>query len=467
MSARRPARRSARRAVPAGRPAKDPPRRAALDVLRAVAERDAYANLLLPALLRERRITGRDAAFATELVYGTLRGLGTYDAVLDACTDRPLDAVDPAVRDVLRLGAHQLLAMRVPAHAAVSTTVDLARAATGPGPARFVNAVLRRMAQHDWDGWISRLAPPYDTDPIGNLALTYSHPRWVVTAFADALGGDLAEVANLLGADNAPPRVTLAARPGRATREELLAYGAEPGRWSPYAAVLAGGDPYDLPAVREGRAGVQDEGSQLVALALVTAPVAGRDARWLDACAGPGGKAALLAGLAHARGAALLAVDVAPPRAALVAAALAGAPGSYAVVVADSTSPSFAPASADRVLVDAPCTGLGALRRRPEARWRRQPSDIAALRRLQRRLLERALVTVRPGGLVGYVTCSPHLAETREVVRDVLAARPDVAAVDARPYLPGVPDLDDGPYGQLWPHRHGTDAMFLALLQRN
>jgi len=448
------------------RPVADPARRAAFDVLRAVDERDAYANLVLPGLLRERGVTGRDAAFATELAYGTLRGLGTYDAVLAACVDRPLSDVDPPVRDVLRLGAHQLLAMRVPPHAAVSATVDLARPAVGQGAARFVNAVLRRASQHDRDGWLAQLAPPYDSDPIGNLAMVHAHPRWVVTAFADALGGDLAELPSLLAADNAPPRVTLAARPGRSTREELVGCGAEPGPWSPYAAVLPGGDPYDLLPVREGRAGVQDEGSQLVTVALVDAPVAGRDERWLDTCAGPGGKSALLAGLAHARGAALLAVDLAPHRAGLVASVLAGAPGRHAVVVADSTTPVIPPGSVDRVLVDAPCTGVGALRRRPEARWRRRLADLAPLARLQRRLLERALDTVRPGGLVAYVTCSPHLAETHAVVGDVLAGRRDIAAVDARPHVPGAPDLGDGPYVQLWPHRHGTDAMFLALLRR-
>jgi len=444
----------------------DAARRAAFDVLRAVDERDAYANLVLPALLRERGITGRDAAFATELAYGTLRGLGGYDAVLAACVDRPLDRVDPPVRDVLRLGAHQLLGMRVPPHAAVSATVDLARLAVGPGAARFANAVLRRAGQQDRDGWLARLAPPYDTDPVGNLSVVHSHPRWVVTAFADALGGDLAEVARLLIADNAPPRVTLAARPGRCTREELLGSGAQPGPWSPYAAVLPGGDPYDVPAVREGRAGVQDEGSQLVTLALANAPVPGRDDVWLDACAGPGGKAALLAGVAHERGAALLAAELAAHRARLVAQVLTGAPGRHAVVVADSTGPVVAPGTVDRVLVDAPCTGLGALRRRPEARWRKQPSDLTRLAPLQRLLLSRALDAVRPGGLVAYVTCSPHLAETRAVVEDALAGRSDTTAVDARPWLPGVPDLGDGPHVQLWPHRHGTDAMFLSLLRR-
>jgi 16S rRNA (cytosine967-C5)-methyltransferase len=443
----------------------DPARQASFDVLRAVDERDAYANLVLPPLLRERELSGRDAAFATELAYGTLRWLGTYDAVLSACIDRPLDAVDPPVRDVLRVGLHQLLAMRVPPHAAVSATVELARAVAGEGASRFVNAVLRRAGKHDLAGWVAELAPRYDADPIGHLALAHAHPRWVVQAFADALRGDLAEVAAALEADNIAPRVTLAARPGVATREELVAAGADPGHWSPLAAVTAG-DPGTLGAVREGRAGVQDEGSQLVTLALAAAPLDGPDDRWLDACAGPGGKAALLAGLAAQRGGTLLAAEIRPRRAGLVSAVLKAMPGRHAVVVADSTAPAWAGAAFDRVIVDAPCTGLGALRRRPEVRWRRRPEDVAGLASLQRALLDRALDSVRPGGVVGYVTCSPHLAETREVVRDVVGARPDAAVDDARALLPDVPDLGDGRYVQLWPHRHNTDAMFLALLRR-
>jgi 16S rRNA (cytosine967-C5)-methyltransferase len=435
----------------------------AFDLLRAVDERDAYANLTLPGLLRDRGLDGRDAGFATELGYGTLRGRGTYDAVLAACVDRPLDQVDPPVRDVLRLGAHQLLAMRVPPHAAVGATVELARAVLGESRASFVNAVLRKVGRRDLAAWLAEVAPAYDSDPLGHLAVVHSHPRWIVSALRDALGGDLDETARLLAADNRPAEVTLVARPGRADRDELLAAGAAAGAWSPYAAVLPGGDPAALPAVREGRAGVQDEGSQLVGLALADAPVDGRDEQWLDLCAGPGGKAALLGALARQRGARLLAAELAPHRATLVRRTVGG---DAAVVVADGRLPAWPDDAFDRVLLDAPCTGLGALRRRPEARWRRQPSDLPALAGLQRELLWRALDAARPGGVVAYVTCSPHLAETRAVVADVLRRRPDVDREDARPLLPGVPDVGAGPDVQLWPHRHGTDAMYLSLLRR-
>ncbi|WP_233507024.1 RsmB/NOP family class I SAM-dependent RNA methyltransferase [Jiangella anatolica] len=444
----------------------DPAREAAFEVLRAVSADDAYANLAMPAALRRHELSGRDAALATELAYGTLRGQGTYDEVIGACVTRPLDGLDPPLLDALRLGAHQLLATRVPPHAAVSTGVDLVRRHVNEGAARMANAVLRRVGERDLDGWAARLAPSREDDAVGYLGFRHAHPEWIVRAFRDALGGDDAELEAALRADNEPAGVTLAARPGRGTVAELVEGGATPTRWSPYGAVVESGSPGRLAAVRDGRAGVQDEGSQLVALALATAPVDPPDERWLDLCAGPGGKAALLAGLLTERGGRLLAVEQHQHRARLVAQALAGDPGEHEILVADATKPSWPEADFDRVLLDAPCTGLGALRRRPEARWRRRPSDVAGLRQLQGDLLRSALWSVRPGGLVGYITCSPHPAETATLVDDVLAGRDDVERVDARPYLPGVPDLGDGPDVQLWPHRHGTDAMYLALLRR-
>ncbi|CAM5382309.1 rRNA cytosine-C5-methyltransferase [Streptomyces narbonensis] len=444
----------------------------AFEALRAVDERDAYANLVLPPLLRKARekgdFDGRDAALATELVYGTLRRQGTYDAIISACIDRPLREVDPPVLDVLALGAHQLLGTRIPTHAAVSASVELARVVLGDGRAKFVNAVLRKISQQDLDAWVAQVAPPYEKDAEDHLAVVHSHPRWVVSALWDALGGGRAGIEDLLEADNERPEVTLVARPGRSTTEELAAVTETlPGRWSPYALRMAeGGEPGAIEAVKEGRAGVQDEGSQLVALALANAPLEGSDARWLDGCAGPGGKAALLAALASERGAALLASEKQPHRARLVERALAGNPGAYQVIAADGTRPPWRPGSFDRVLMDVPCSGLGALRRRPEARWRRRPEDLDGFAPLQRALLTEALSAVRVGGIVGYATCSPHLAETRVVVDDVLKKVGGAELIDARPFMPGVPALGDGPDVQLWPHLHGTDAMYLALLRR-
>jgi 16S rRNA (cytosine967-C5)-methyltransferase len=443
----------------------DPARQAAYDVLVAVREQDAYTNLVLPPVLRSRGLTGRDAAFATELVSGTIRRQGTYDAVIAANVDRPLAKVDAGVLDALRLGAHQLLAMRVPSHAAVATSVDLVRSAVGPGPAGFVNAVLRKVAAHDLSGWVRRVAPDPANDPVGFASVAHAHPRWVVEALGAAVGE--VELDDLLAADNVAPKVTLVARPGLSTVDELVAAGGTSTGLSPYAVRLDGGDPAAVPAVAEGRAGVQDEGSQLVAVGLAEAAIDGRDERWLDVCAGPGGKSALLAALAGERGARLLASERQEHRARLVATATATAgAGLLGVVAADGTRPAWRAGTFDRVLVDAPCTGLGALRRRPEARWRRTSADLDELVPLQRSLLSSALDAVRPGGVVAYATCSPVLAETAGVVSAVLATRDDVHLEAG---LPGVTDAAGPLPGtlQLWPHRHGTDAMFLALLRRH
>ena len=459
-------------------------------MLSAVAERDAYANLLLPALLRERGLTGRDAALATELAHGVLRAQGGYDAIIAICSDRDLDRVDRPLRLVLRLGAHQLLATRIGAHAAVATSVDLARDVAGPRPAGFVNAVLRRVATRDLESWLEIAAPARDRDLVGHLSVRYSHPRWIVTALSEALGDDpaggLAETEGVLAADGERAQVNLCAVPGRAGQQELVASGATAARWSPFGAYLAEGDPGRIAAVAEGRAAVQDEASQLAALALARAGAgaggagaretgrerAGRGeagAVWLDTCAGPGGKARLLAGLAQDAGARLLAADLRLHRARLSLGAIGGTAGT-GVVVADGTAPAWRPGAFARVLADVPCSGLGALRRRAEVRWRRSPGDVTALGPLQRALLAAALDAAAPGGVVAYVTCSPHLAETRDVVTGVLAGRDDVLVLDAPGTLPEVPGLrcpdPHGAFAQFWPHRHGTDAIFLALLQR-
>jgi 16S rRNA (cytosine967-C5)-methyltransferase len=483
----------------------DPARNVAFDVLQEVATSDAYANLVLPPLLRSRGIRGRDAAFATELAYGTLRLRGRYDAIIAQCVDRPLDQVDPNVLDLLRLGAHQLLGMRVAQHAAVSETVGLARARAGAGSAQFVNAVLRKISRSTLEEWLEAItldAP----DDVTRLATTQSHPVWIARAMREALvgtGRSADDLAELLEADNTAPRVTLVARPGLVSRERLAGEVTHdvrgdatttPGRWTPTALVLSGSDPAAIPAVRYGAAGVQDEGSQLVTLAFAGTPTlpatsdaatsdaaegdrsggaANPDERWLDLCAGPGGKAALLASLAGEQGARIVANEVAPHRARLVEQALAAVPADAVerVQVGDGRQVGVEePGAYDRVLVDAPCTGLGALRRRPESRWRRTPGDIATLTTLQRELLGSALDAVRPGGVVGYVTCSPHLAETQLVVKDVLAGRDDVEVLDAAAAVRQVAG-DDIPLAdrtdvQLWPHVHGTDAMHLTLLRR-
>ena len=444
----------------------DPARRAAFDVLRAVSERDAYANLALPAILTERGITGRDAAFATELTYGTCRTRGLLDAVIASAAGRSIDQIDPVLLDLLRLGAYQLLRTHVAPHAAVSTTVEQAGVEFDSVRAGFVNGVLRAISKRDEKSWVAELAPPVAADPIGHAAFVHAHPRWIAQSFADALGADAAELDAALAADDARPAVHLAARPGVLSAEELAAaVGGEVGRYSPAAVYLGSGDPGGLAAIRDGHALVQDEGSQLVARALTLAPLTGTDGgRWLDLCSGPGGKTALIAAIAAQVGATVTAIEPNPRRAEMVEQNTRGLP--VDVLRVDGRDTSLPAGSFDRVLVDAPCTGLGALRRRPEARWRRTPADVPELAKLQRELLASAIDLTRPGGVVVYATCSPHLVETVGVVADALRRYP-VTALDARPLFEPVANLGAGPYVQLWPHRHGTDAMFAAALRKD
>jgi len=444
----------------AARPTRRKPdraRRLAFDALRKVNGEGAYANLVLADLLAERGLTGRDAAFATELVSGTCRWQGTYDTVLAAAAGRPLNTFQPAVLDLLRLGAHQVLALRVPVHAAVAAMVDLAAATVGERVTGLTNAVLRRVAAHDLDPWLDQLSA--GLDPRDVLALRTAHPRWVVDAFADLLPTDELEAA--LAADNVNPDVTLVVRPGLAERAELVTAGAEATPYSPFGAFWSG-PPGELAAVRDGRVGVQDEGSQLVAWGLSRGDAPAGP--WLDLCAGPGGKTALLTGLAGPRGS-VVAVEPSAHRATLVAAGVRAYPRPPAVLRADGTRPPWRPGQFARVLVDAPCTGLGALRRRPESRWRRGAESVEQLHDLQRALLRSALEAAAPGGLVAYVTCSPHRRETVDVVTETLAERDDVTVVPAATLLPGLPDAAVGDFLQLWPHRHGTDAMFAAYLR--
>ena len=447
-------------------------RRVAYNVLQAVHEKDAYSNLVLPAALDDLGVSARDAGLATEITYGTLRRQGTLDAVIDACASRT-DSMDSSVRDVLRVGAYQLLFMRIPSHAAVDETVTLAREVAGMGASKFVNAVLRKISAKTWGEWLDELSE--GRTPVEVLALEYSYPVWVIRSLADAYQCDLTSVREILAAGNEPAPVSLVAKPGQATVEELLDLPhVSPGAWSPIAATMlrpSGPDekwstrPGDIEAVRDNRIGVQDEGSQLVALALANVEIQGPQSHWLDMCAGPGGKAAILAGLANEAGADFTALEPIAARAHLVSNSLWNAPGDPKVVITDARE-FDSEVEYDRILVDAPCTGLGALRRRPEARWRRQPSDVPPLTALQLELLTKASELVRVGGVVGYATCSPHLAETDSIVANFLKRNPNFEALDVSPVLPQL-QLPAGSLSlRLRPDLHHTDGMFLALLRR-
>lgn len=438
----------------------------AFDVIKAVHRDDAYANLILPGELDAAGLSERDAGLATELTYGTLRRQGSLDAVIAACADRD---IDDKVMDVLRLGAYQLLFMRIPAHAAVSESVDLARKVAGHGSAKFVNAVLRKVSTKTWEEWCDEITT--DLQPADKLAVTYSYPAWVIRALADAYSVDAQGVIPILEAGNQPADVTLIARPAQADVEDLLddTHGHK-GKFSPYAVVMnreanVSRRPGDLDDVRSGRVGVQDEGSQVVALVLAQVPVEGEEERWLDMCAGPGGKAAILAGLASQQDIDFIALEPVPARSRLVENSLRHVPGHHEVITTDARD--FTSAEKfDRILIDAPCTGLGALRRRPEARWRKQPGDVPALAALQKELLEHASGLIREGGVIGYATCSPHLAETNAIVDGFLRHHQDFELVEIGAAIPALGFDEQATSLRLRPDVHGTDGMFLAVLRR-
>jgi 16S rRNA (cytosine967-C5)-methyltransferase len=446
-----------------------PARRIALDVIMAVRDSDAYANLLLPVRLGRAKLSEADAGLATELTYGTLRMQGYYDRVIALAAGRAVEKIDGAILDVLRLACHQLLSMRVAQHAAVDESVELAKTVGSNSAVGFVNGVLRTITRTDADTWRARVLTEA-TSGEQALAIEYSHPLWVTRAFRQVLTaeGREAELESLLAADNVAPRVSIAALPGESTLDELDAH---PAPFSPVGAILDRGDPLALGPVREGRARVQDEGSQLAALALSRVRPIRAGEQWLDLCAGPGGKAALLAAEATAGGAILTANELVAARAELVRKALAVFDSPPEVWELDGVEVGrLYPGAFDRILLDAPCTGLGALRRRPEARWRKQPSDVAGLGTLQARLLASALAALKSGGILAYVTCSPHAAETKSIVASVLRKSEGVERIDTPAVLQSIAneplDLPQASHAQLWPHRHGTDAMFIQLLTK-
>jgi 16S rRNA (cytosine967-C5)-methyltransferase len=438
-------------------PKPDPVRSLVYDILKEVNRSDGYSNLLLPQALTSSNFELRDKGFATELLYGTLRMQGRHDYIAAQVADRPWSEVDSGIVDVVRLGAHQLFEMRVPSHAAVSATVELARKVLGESKASFVNALLRKMSAQSLDQW---LAPAnLISDPVQRLAIIYSHPEWIVSAYFDLLR-DFAEVESLLSANNLAATPTIVWWPGRSSADELIGLGAKPTKYSNYGMKIDGA-PSALEAVRHRRAGVQDEGSQLVAQ-IFAKIVADKD-NWLDLCAGPGGKAALLSSLAKESGKKFTANEISAPRAKLVEQVIGGA----RLLVGDGREIATLGEKYGAILADVPCTGLGALRRRPEVRWRRTVADLRALTQLQRELSDAAISVLEDGGFFGYATCSPHLAETSIAVGDILRKHPELELVDLQPYLPS--DLTSAMRDKslsLWTHRHETDAMFLAVFRK-
>ena len=437
-------------------PKPDLPRLLAFDLLTEVNRNGGYSNLLVSQALISNSLEERDRNLTTELVYGTLRMQGKHDWVLAQISDRPWSEVDPGIIDVARLGVHQIHEMRVPDHAAVSATVEVARKRVGESKASFVNALLRSVTRKSMDEWF---APLVDIkDPVTRMSIQYSHPEWIVSAYYDLLK-DWKQVEAALEINNVPALPTLVSWPGYSTQDDLMAIGAEATRFSSLGGRWKG-NPGSLELIRHRLAGVQDEGSQLVATLFASVATG---SKWLDLCAGPGGKAAVLSSIAAQRSIEFTANEISIPRADLVKRVVHGA----RVWIGDGRDVSVHKESFDAILIDAPCTGLGALRRRPEVRWRRTVKDLRELTQLQRELIDSAVKVLNPGGVLGYATCSPHFAETSVQMKDIQKHHPELEMIDVTPYLPsGLHNATRDGAMSLWTHLHGTDAMFLALFRR-
>ena len=439
------------------KPKPDAVRTLVYDIYSEVNRRGGYSNLLLPQALTASNFEQRDRGFATELLYGSLRMQGRHDYILAQVSDRPWTEVDEGIIDVTRLGVHQIFEMRVATHAAVSETVELARKVLGESKASFVNALLRKVSAHSIEDW---MAPVHHiSDPVTRLSILYSHPEWIVSAYFDLLK-DFERVERELAANNIPALPTLVAWPGASTRDELVALGGEPTQYSPYGARMAG-SPASVELIRHRKAGVQDEGSQLVAHVFSQASKNAESI--LDICAGPGGKAALLSHIADIEGKSFVANEISEPRSKLVKAVI----GKFPVWVGDARDISSRGEKFDAILADVPCTGLGALRRRPEVRWRRTLQDLRELTQLQLEIAKSASEIINPGGIFGYATCSPHFAETFGQVKRIVKEIPDLEQIDIAPFLPAhlygaVRDKSMA----LWTSEHDTDSMFLALFRK-
>jgi 16S rRNA (cytosine967-C5)-methyltransferase len=439
-------------------PHPDASRLLAFDILHEVNRNGGYSNLLLPKALAQSSLDERDRGFTTELVYGTLRMQGRHDWILGQASDRPWAEVDPALVDVARLGAHQLFEMRVPTHAAVSATVELGRKVLGESKASFLNAILRKISQKSLDEYVIDISNI--KDDFERLEILHSHPQWIISAYMDQLGS-IEEVEKLLIANNIAPRPTLVSWPGLSSQQDLVDIGAISTNYSPYGAVYDG-SPASLDLVISRKAGVQDEGSQLVAD--VFAQASRDQSSWLDLCAGPGGKAALLSAIAKSENIDFSANEISDVRAKLVRQVVHGAN----VTSIDAREINSLGKTYGAILADVPCTGLGALRRRPEVRWRRTVADLKSLVVLQSEIIDSAIQVLEPGGIFGYATCSPHLSETRIAVSEALKRHPQMEAIDVSPYL--HTDLRNSAVSRgnmtLWTHLHNTDAMFLSVMRK-
>lgn len=428
----------------------------------------AYANIVWPRILGNSGLGEQDRRFATELGYGTLRVSGQLERIIEVAGGKKMSSLEDAVRWVLLLGAYQILYLSTPHHASVSESVTLVSDVGRSRAKGLVNAVLRRVSEKTKAEWLSELTSKMD-NPLDVMATRYAHPRWVVQKLRDALGREAAEgeLEALLDSHNQPATVTATILPGFAE----ISPDDNRTPFSPLGVYLAG-DPRNDPRVASGTARIQDEGSQLAALVASRGVPLNVGDLVLDACSGPGGKTAVLAADALAAGATVVATEIQPHRADLVRQSVSALPGDVVSVHATSVVDYLGEHGFfDRILLDAPCLGLGALRRRPEARWTKSVDDLAALNETQKQLISSCLEALAPGGELVYVTCSPVVEETTDVISWALDTHADVVPMDTPALLHNVTRVSVsgsavGTAVQLWPHRHNTDAMFIQALKK-
>jgi 16S rRNA (cytosine967-C5)-methyltransferase len=416
----------------------------AFDVVRRVTDEGAYSTRALPTALRRSGLDDRDRALATELAYGTLRRLPWLDAAIGRDAARPIARMTPGARAALRLGAYQVLYTRIPAHAAVSETVGL----VVPRERGFVNAILRRLATDP-------PAPPDGADDR-SLALRTGLSAWAVAELRKLLPSDEVERAALAFGERGP--LTLHVNTCRTTVDDversLTAARLDPlrGVVHPECLLLPGGDPTTMPGWDEGAFAAQDQASAFVVETLAPEP----GERVLDACAAPGGKAAFIACRVGADGR-IVAGDLHPDRAALIPPALRRLGFAGAVLAQDATRPALR-GPFDRILVDAPCSGIGSARRRPELLWRSKREELSRLARLQVAIAAAGAELLRPGGRLVYSVCTFPRAETEAACDAIERHRPELRPIETR----GPGDGGSATRHRLWPHRDGTDGMFVA-----
>ena len=457
-----------KRGRPVGRSERRRPRRTpgarelALQILLATEGRSAYSDRLLETKLRDAGLSGQDAGLVTALVQGTLRRRALLDHHLDAFTGGGIASLPPPIRAALRLGAFQIVAMtRIPESAAVDQSVELAKRYGHPGTAGLVNAVLRRLARGE-----RAPLPDLAAQPVEHLAILHSHPRWLVERWVRRYG--IEEASRLLESDNTEPYVSVRPNLHRIRPEALVqalaaeGHTAMPGpNGGPVFLLGRGFVAARSPLFREGLLTLQDEAESAVAMILDPKP----GDRVLDLCAAPGGKTSQIVERVAPRGS-VIALERHTSRARALRSNLVERlrlPGVH-VVCGDGRTPPFV-RPFDRVLVDAPCTGLGVLRRRADARWRKEEGAIAEMAALQRGLLDGAAPLVRPGGVLVYSVCSLEPEETDEVVESFLSSHPEFARENVQPFLPTGFSAAD-PVFRAFPHRHGTDGVYAARLSR-